>query len=258
MQTKVRVAVDKIIAALVDGNLPSALARVFIRRGRPCDSWSFCNRLFTVFAGTDDARGYRQWRAVDRQVKSGAKAFHIFIPLVRKTKEVDETTGEEVESIHHYGFGTTAVFRVEDTEGAPLEDAEAEKRIISALPLLHVAETWGIKVDASFRAGWYDKDQKRIGLGVANSTTWLHELCHAADDRISKLKGGQHPDQEIVAQLSASTLAQILGEETDLGYTANYVESYAGKDLAVACLPLVDRVCCLVQSILDQIPGFQG
>jgi len=254
MKPQIKEAVDTILTALTDGNLPKAIARIFIRHGRPCDRWSFTNRLFTVFAGTEDARGYQQWKQVGRQVKAGAKAFYIFIPLVRKTKETNEM-GEEMELIHRYGFSTTPVFRVEDTEGAPLEDVEAERAIISALPLMNVAVAWGIKVDASFRAGWYDKDRKRIGLGVANSTTWLHELAHVADDRISKLKPGQHADQEIVAQLAASTLASIIGEEADLGFTADYVESYVGKNLEAACLPLVDRVCRVVDSILNQIPN---
>ena len=255
MKPQIKEAVDTILTALTDGNLPKAIARIFIRHGRPCDSWSFCNRLFTVFAGTEDARGYQQWKQVGRQVKVGAKAFYIFVPLIRKSKEINGTTGDEIEISHRYGFNTVPVFRVEDTEGAPLEDVEAEREIISALPLMNVAVAWGIQVDASFRAGWYDNNKKRIGLGMANSTTWLHELAHAGDDRLSKLKGGQHADQEIVAQLAASTLAQILGEEADLGFTADYVASYAGKDLAAACLPLVDRVCRIVDSILNQIPN---
>jgi len=48
-----------IIEAFQTGNLPKAMAPIFIRRkdGVPCRSWSWGNQLLCVIYGTSDARG---------------------------------------------------------------------------------------------------------------------------------------------------------------------------------------------------------
>ena len=51
------------------------------------------NRLLMMLAGTEDARGFRQWEKVGRMVKKGAKAFYILAPRIIKVK--DEETEEE-------------------------------------------------------------------------------------------------------------------------------------------------------------------
>jgi len=42
----------------------------------PSAKWSFHNRLFMAFAGTQDARGICQWNRAGRTVIPGAKAFY--------------------------------------------------------------------------------------------------------------------------------------------------------------------------------------
>lgn len=61
--------------------IPEYMAAAYIRAPEiPCSQWSWGNRLIVAFAGTDDARGYRQWEKVGRHVRRGAKARYILAP----------------------------------------------------------------------------------------------------------------------------------------------------------------------------------
>jgi hypothetical protein len=66
-------AANRILDAFKSGQLPKALATVFIRRddALPCRAWSWSNQLLTALNGHDDARGFRQWESVGRFVKKG-------------------------------------------------------------------------------------------------------------------------------------------------------------------------------------------
>src|SRR5262249_48555857 len=89
-------AAQKILRAFEDTNsLPKPLAQVFIsRRDNPhCRKWSWGNQLLVILNNYTDARGFRQWQAVGRNVKKGEKAFYILGPIPRKLR--DEETGEE-------------------------------------------------------------------------------------------------------------------------------------------------------------------
>ena len=75
---------DEIVNAFQDPNsLPKPLAQLFIRikDGVPCRSWSWRNRLIVALHKTSDARGFRQWEQVGRQVMKGQKAF-IWVQLL--------------------------------------------------------------------------------------------------------------------------------------------------------------------------------
>ena len=68
---------QQILAQFRAGSLPKALAPIFLHRGEnvPCRKWSWNNQLLVALAGFDDARGVRQWNAVERFVRKGEKAF---------------------------------------------------------------------------------------------------------------------------------------------------------------------------------------
>lgn len=243
--------------------LPAALATIWLKRidsDRPCDRWSFANRLLAVFYGNGDARGFRQWLDVGRAVKKGERAFGILVPLRKKVMVRDDATGEEkvVEAL--YGFGSAPVFGIQQTEGEDLPTAEDPERqaFLASLPFREVAEHWGLKVGAvgGRNSSWLGKYRQRVGivLAVENLCTWTHELMHAADDRLipGGLSGGQHASQEVVAEFGAAILLSIAGmtEAADLGGVRNYVASYSG-DPAAACVRLLDRTCRAVSLILQ-------
>ena len=60
---------------------------------------------------------------------------------------------------------------------------------------------------------------------------FFHELAHASHSRITKLKSGQDPLQEIVAELSALALCRLVGTSGDkfLGNSYRYIENYANE-----------------------------
>jgi hypothetical protein len=241
--------------------LPKALAPIFIHRrdDSPCRKWSWRNQLLTALAGTSDARGYRQWQAVDRHVKKGAKAFHILSPCVKKTGQTDEK-GDPI--VRCFGFRATAVFRVEDTDGEPLDTGNPElDKWIADLPLRDVAEHWGLAVHTyngePGRAHGYYRHAESIALGVQNVEVFLHELVHAAEYRLGNaVERGQHWRKETVAEFGAAVLAECLGIDhaKDFGGAYRYIEAYAKaaeKTPESACMDALDRICQAVALILD-------
>ena len=87
-----------IIELFQTGQIPEAVAfATFPSCDVPCSHWSFANRLLCFFHHTEDARGYRQWQAVNRQVKKGAKAFHIIAPRLGKKKKNCPINSEQPE-----------------------------------------------------------------------------------------------------------------------------------------------------------------
>jgi hypothetical protein len=118
MNEKIKTVLDKILNSFESGDIPEALSIVVLPQLEvPCNKWSLSNRLICFFAGTSDARGFRQWKEVDRFPKKGSKAFHILVPMQRKIKNKES----EEEKIILNGFRVSPVFRVEDTDGKELE-----------------------------------------------------------------------------------------------------------------------------------------
>jgi len=261
---------DMIIAEFEAGTVPKALAQVFVDRSDnvPSGSWSWRNRFITAIRGTSDARGFKQWKSAGRKVSKGAKAFHILGPCIGKRTEADDD-GTEREISFLYGFKSIPVFALESTE---IFDAElwekcggvdhVEENRLKDLPLAEVAELWNLKVTSYNGKGGstlgYYQWGKGIALGTENLSTWMHELCHAADDKLGTIiKGsGQNQGNEIVAELGGAVLLHAMGYEVeaDTGGAWDYIKSYSKNDKAKAltlCGKLIDRVCACVDLIIE-------
>ena len=119
---KAESAATRILEAFRHGNLPKALAPIFVRRkdNVPCRAWSWSNQLLAALAGHSDARGFRQWEKVGRHVKKGEKSFPILVPVVRKGTRKNKETGKEEDTQYIAGFTSAAVFGLDQTDGAPL------------------------------------------------------------------------------------------------------------------------------------------
>lgn len=273
-------AANRILTVFRTGKLPAALAPVFIQRaasGIPCRKWSWSNQLLTALAGHDDARGFRQWLDAGRAVRKGEKAFPILAPITVKTTTKDTDSGEERTGYRVVGFKSVPVFGLEQTDVVDADQwqraAKGSQRVrqfLDGLPLLDVARQWGVSVaafdgtpDGPF-LGYYRHDG-HIALGVENLKVWAHELTHAADHRNvgERFQGGQHLDQEVVAELGAAVLLTCIGLEpdADLGGVWRYIESYSTRaklqPIAV-CEKLLTRVCNAVALILDTADKLDG
>jgi hypothetical protein len=216
------------------------------------NNWSFLNRTLAFLSGTADARGFRQWQDANRFVKKGSKAIYILVPIIKKKKEEDE------EKTILYGFKTAAVFKVEDTEGEPLDYEQQE---LPELPLIAKAEEWGIKVKAvpgNYRCyGYFNPDRQEIGLASEDECVFFHELVHTAESRLIKIKNCQDPLQEIVAELGAEALCRLAGKSGSkyLGNSYQYISNYANKlNLSPyqACLKVLSRTEKALNLILEK------
>src|SRR5512139_1582913 len=223
---KVKRALESIVKRFKKGDIPAAIAfSIFPIPNIPASRWSLLNRILMFLAGTSDARGFRQWQEVGRYVKKGSKAFTILAPRFIKKQTEDQ---QEAKTIL-VGFLAVPVFRVEDTEGKPLDYQKIE---LPELPLMEVAREWGISVKAipgNHRYfGYFSQDKREIALATEEECVFFHELVHAAHQRVlGELKRGQDWKQEIVAELGAAVLCKVVGKTSKhLGNSYRYIEKY--------------------------------
>lgn len=254
MNTKVKQVLNVILESFKSGKIPESVAMAsFPLPDTPSSKWSFTNRTLMFLAGTADARGYRQWKEVNRWVKKGAEAIYILVPCF--IKKVDEH-GNEKKLLHY--FKTTPVFMYEQTEGEPLD---YEQISLPDFPLIKRAEEWGISVKAVPRdyryLAYYSSDSNEIALATPEEKVFFHELAHASHEKIKgHLKGGQDPLQEIVAELSAQALCRLVGKRTTdtTGNSFQYIERYAKqlkKSAHYACLYVMSETEKVLNLILN-------
>ncbi|MBO8128051.1 MAG: M48 family peptidase [Peptococcaceae bacterium] len=259
---RIKEILHRLLGMFESGDLPQAVARTMIRAKagaeRPCDRWSLGNRLLMLIHGTEDARGLKQWNAVGRRVKKGVKAFYILAPRTVKKVEkvVDPRTGEDREEEKQIvvGFRLIPVFRYEDTEGKPLPEPSYDPP--EPPPLFDVARKFGVKVeygpgDGSCY-GYFHLRDNRIKLHTHDAKTFFHELGHAVHHTVRPLKGGQHADQEIVAEIVACALCEMYGQRGFVSHCWEYVKSYSSQEPQQA-LKAVMRVLGDVEEVLKRI-----
>ena len=116
MNDRVKNVLNSILQKFETGDIPEAIAySMFPFPDVPSAKWSLLNRTLQFLHGTFDARGIRQWNKVNRFVNKGSKCLFILVPYIKKV----EDNGDDKQVL--IGFGTKAVFKVEDTQGEPLE-----------------------------------------------------------------------------------------------------------------------------------------
>jgi len=262
---RIRQATEKLRDMFASDELPRAVAQTLLQPkpgDAPSRRWSLGNRLLMYLAGTSDARGYRQWEAAGRRVKRGAKAFYIFAPLTRKvTETVTVTNGEgeeeeqERERVVVTGFRPVPVFRVEDTEGEPLEETDYSPPELP--PLYDVAEAYGLSVryvpaDGRYR-GAYVPGTGEIILCTHDVRTFFHELAHAAHFRVSDVQpAARDPYLETVAETAAAVLCILYDVQGYVPHSREYIEHYArGENALTAMLKVISDVQKVLEDILS-------
>lgn len=167
--------------------------------------------------------GLTSGRKLGGTSRRARKQSYILAPLTKKKlvkrTETNPETGEiqviEEERTVITGFKGIPVFRVEDTEGELLPEADYDPP--EPPPLFDVASRFVSNVRYKpFVGGYYgyfDSGRREIVLNANDAKTFFHELAHAVHHTIKPggLKGGQHADQEIVAEVVAATLCEMYG-----------------------------------------------
>lgn len=259
MDNQVREIIDNV---LQDFQTPESLDRIALHiippTDRPCGKWSFLNRWIVRVTKSDDARGMKQWMAVERRVTKGAKAVFILAPLFVMNKKVDKNTGEQKEGKILIGFKRIPVYRIEDTNGKPVEYPGTTPT--TTPPLLGVAKAWGLDVKYApilqdyGAAGWFT-DDGHIVLGSHDPHIFFHELAHAAHQKVGgkKLQSGSDPKQEVIAEFAAAILMRMYGYK-GAGNAYDYIQQYAGftdkKDVIRACTTVLSTTERVVKAIL--------
>ena len=252
LKPKAKKQLQKLVEAFRTGEIGEVVRRTVIPPlDVPCAKWSLCNRVIVSFAGTDDARGYRQWQEVGRHVKKGSKALYILVPwIVKKQDEKEKDEDDEAQVLK--GFITRAVFRYEDTDGTEIERPKLEPPALP--PLYEVAERFGVEVKYQGHLGkaygHFSATHDRIVLETHDEKTFWHELAHAAHFRVKGMfKPGQDPKQEAVTELTATVIAGLYGSDWS-GNCWQYLQSYSQNPLGL-CLSVLAEVEQVLNEILD-------
>jgi antirestriction protein ArdC len=258
----VKGTIERIVKSFENGDIPQKMAQVFVSGAaeRHSASYSFMNRLIVALHGYTDAMGYGQWKKIGRHVRAGEKGFAILAPILVPKRTVNEAGVVEERKIC-IGFKAVKVFGLEQTEGKPLKNADNVQSFLETLPLLGVAEKWGIEVQAyngsdAGAYGFYTLNGRTIGLGTQNLSTWAHELAHAADDKLGTLQGDKRWVAEVAAELAGAALLEAIGytDDSDRGGCWEYINTYAKRaevEPIDACRMVVGRVGKIVELILE-------
>jgi len=252
MNEKVKSALEDILRRFETEDIPIAIAiSAFPIPNIPAKKWNLLNRILMVLAGTNDARGIKQWNQAGRSVNKGAKAFYILAPRLQKAE--NQETDEEKKVL--VGFLAVPVFRVEDTHGDALDYEQIK---LPDLPLQQVAEKWGLAVKAipgnPKYLGLYSSQRQEICLATEHESVFFHELAHSAHDRVSK-DFSLVPvwKKEIIAEFSAAVLCRLAGKNSNLGNSYNYIQKYAEQTNLTplrACLRLIADIETVLEEII--------
>lgn len=253
MLPRVKNVLDSLLEQFKSGTIPEAIKySMFPIPDIPSSNWSLLNKLIMFFHQTEDARGYKQWQKVKRQVIKGKTSFDIIVPVFKKETVADN----EEETTVLKGFCCGCVFRLEDTEGEPLDYQRLE---LPQFPLIEKAKALGVSVHSIpgnySHYGYYDPRKSLIALATPEESTFFHELCHLVDHKLKGgLKQGQDPLQEITAELAAQALCRLVGKDgaKHLGNSYRYIEKYA-QELKLSPYNAVLRVLTEVDAILHYL-----
>ena len=249
-------AVQELLEMFKSQDFPRQMQLTFIRKEypTPSDKWSITNRLIMLLIGqTEDARTYKQWQAAGRQVQKGKKAFSIIAPIVKKRKKKDSDEEEMV----IVGFRPLPVFRLEDTEGEPLPECNHGYEPVTLPPFFDAAVAMGIDVYwkpvHQNAYGYYRLSDKSITLCSDDYVVYFHELAHAVHDTIEPLKSVPEAKAEIVAELTASVLASMVGVNAYQQQAYEYIRSYVQDKDVKGTLKAITDVLNLVEKIVGKI-----
>lgn len=257
--TIIKEAVNNLFTTFQRGDFPIQLAHSVIRKYDadiiPSDNWSLGNRALMMSANTTDARGYKQWAEVGRNVIKGSKAIYIFAPLTKKVKDTDEVSGEEKEKIVIVGFTTVPVFRYEDTEGEDLPNFNYRPQTYPHF--FDVANKLNLKVEyrplqANY-LGRYHPQLSLIQLCSWDSNVYYHELAHAVHNTFTDLTKYDRNKAEIVAEFSACVLSELSNASGGYEFQGyEYIQRYCGNE------EKPEQVLKKIMSVLNEVEKVVG
>jgi hypothetical protein len=247
---------EKFLESFENGEIAPAIAKTYLatRSGndsRPIDNWSFLNKVSCMISNCYDPRGFKQWQEVGRNVIKGERAqASILIPLFTK----DEKGDDERKKL--YGYKALPVFDATQTEGEDLT-AVIEADFFEKMPLVEVAKKWEIDLKvAPGRAGdpfgSFSSDNK-IVMRTDAKKTFLHELVHAAHNKLGTIADYSYAEGEVIAELGATVLAHMIGlKEQNIGRTKNYLDGWTENKTATVAMKVMGEIGKCIDLILQE------
>lgn len=255
--TAVHEAVEAVMSIFKTHNFAADIALTTIRRSKaetpiPSDKWSLMNRLIMLFSGTHDARGYQQWKEVNRFVQKGSKAIRIVAPVTHKIKAEDSKDGKE--KIIITGFRHINVFAIESTSGEPLTVVDYTPDADKLPPYLDVAEALAIKVKwkpvCRAAYGWFSPASKEITMCSEDWVNYFHELGHAVANIIQPLSDFDDAFNECVAEMTAAVLCELNHIQGYHHQSYEYIKEYTVDKSDKAVLSGVSSVLNMVEKVV--------
>ena len=260
---KAKSAIDRLTAGFDSPEkLIDTLSKAtLIPNNSPCVNWGPYNRILVALRGTSDARGYRQWQEVSRQVKKGVRAIYILVPRFKKPKDDEENEDNQV----LIGFMAAPVFAAEDTEGEPLPETIPKQmpnlQVVADALNLPVSYTGAVseQIYGVYGHEQGDKTGKsgKITLYSHDLQVFYHELVHALHHRTGKIRERKSSSNvmanEIVAEIGAAVLVNIF-EGVEMGHQAiSYIKGYgAKKKHLLQLLPEIMEITELAINIVQE------
>ena len=251
LSEQAQAALGQVVERFKTGDLSPIVevARIELPADCPTSKWTLNNRILAYMqTGSLDCRGYAQWKEVGRYVKRGSKAAYILAPHLVTIE--DEETGEREKRL--CGFLAVPVFPYHVTGGDKMAEVDYTPRELP--PLVEAARELGVKVTwqplPESRLGDCSISGEKINVGTADPAVFFHELAHAAHARLNgKLKGGQHADQETVAEFTAAVLMELYGLGDRSGNAWRYIQGYNADPIkaVMQALSTVEQVLKLLE-----------
>ncbi|UNQ40938.1 hypothetical protein MPC38_06720 [Prescottella equi] len=209
----------------VEGSLGDAYRRFY--------NYSTSNLAFLLMQGCpiEPIATYEGWKRVGRQVTQKG-AYYIRRPILVKTGDVDEETGEE-KKIQRYK-PVKSIFPVSMTEGEPLPDLElpewSRSRALAALAITEVAFE---QMDGNLQGYSYERNIAVNPAAANGDKTWFHEgghilLGHTARDAhedYNRHRGMKELGAEAVAHIVMNELGLLTPEKASVSRA--YIQTWS-------------------------------
>jgi hypothetical protein len=199
--------------------------------------------------GSADCRTGNQWKQVGRHVtkEAAGKCGYIIQP-----KPIYDDKDNPDKKVKFMLYNWVSVVPYQYTDGLPVEEYEQEQ----LPPLMDVAQAMGINVKWTPLLDAYGKaysSQKRINMSTSDFSVFFHELMHIADrQKHPKVKDGQEPDAETVAELGAAILMELYCEVDRSGNAWSYIKHYNPDNPIKAIMDVLKRTGDALQIILKK------
>jgi antirestriction protein ArdC len=182
--------------------------------------------------------GFAKWRTLGRRIRRGSKAIKILAPFVRKLKEVDPSTQQEVEKALTL-FHPVSVFDISQTQGRPLPDVSitvnghTHQELLTKL--VQFCNGRGIKLsfeDLGVNSAYGYSQGGKIVVSCKESVNsqvniLLHEIAHEVLHKEKERKEMSKQQREIQAEGTAYVVGKHFGlEAKSFNYLALYDADY--------------------------------